>query len=139
MVMSGSSGEDFIANRRNVLYARCMSDIRRIDPGPRLSEASIYGDRMYLSGMIPEDTAQDITGQVKQALGEIDALLARGGSDKTKILSAVIWLADIADFTAMNAVWDFWVVPGQTPARATVQAKLNDPRMKVEIMVITAL
>ena len=116
-----------------------MSDIRRIDPGSMLSEASIYGDRMYLSGMIPEDTSQDITGQVKQALGEIDALLAKAGSDKTKILSAVIWLADIGDFAAMNAVWQAWVVPGQTPARATVQAKLNDPKMKVEIMVVAAL
>ena len=110
----------------------------RIDPGPRLSEASVHGDRMYLSGMIPEDTAQDITGQVKQALAEIDALLARGGSDKTKILSAVIWLADITDFAAMNAVWDAWVVPGQTPARATVQARLNDPKMQIEIMVVAA-
>ena len=88
--------------------------------------------------MIPEDTSQDITGQVKQALAEIDALLAKGGSDKTRILSAVIWLADIADFTAMNAVWDFWVVPGHTPARATVQAKMNDPKMKIEIMVVAA-
>src|SRR5207302_833399 len=86
--------------------------------------------RMYLSGMIPEDTSQDIAGQVKQALGEIDALLAKGGSNKTRILSAVIWLADIGDFAAMNAVWDAWVVSGQTPARATVQAKLNDPKMK---------
>jgi enamine deaminase RidA (YjgF/YER057c/UK114 family) len=116
-----------------------MNDIRRIDPGPRLSEASIHGGRMYLSGMIPEDTSLDITGQVKQALAEIDALLAKGGSDKSKILSAVIWLADIGDFAAMNAVWDAWVVPGQTPARATVQARLNDPRMKVEIMVVAAL
>ena len=116
-----------------------MSDVRRIDPGPRLSEASVYGDRMYLSGMIPEDTSLDIAVQVKQALAEIDALLARGGSDKTKILSAVIWLSDIADFTAMNAVWDAWVVPGQTPARATVQAALNDPKMKVEIMVVAAI
>ena len=116
-----------------------MSDVRRIDPGPRLSEASVCGDRMYLSGMIPEDTSLDITGQVKQALAEIDALLARGGSDKTKILSAVIWLSDIADFAAMNAVWDGWVVPGQTPARATVQARLNDPKMKVEIMVVAAI
>jgi len=98
----------------------------------------MHGDRMYLSGMIPEDTSQDITGQVKQALGEIDALLAKGGSDKSKILSAVIWLADIGDFAAMNAVWDPWVVPGQTPARATVQARLNDPKMKVEIMVVAA-
>ena len=116
-----------------------MNDVRRIDPGPRLSEASICGDRMYLSGMIPEDTSLDITGQMKQALAEIDALLARGGSDKTKILSAVIWLADIGDFAAMNAVWDAWVVPGRTPARATVQAKLNDPKMKVEIMVVAAI
>jgi enamine deaminase RidA (YjgF/YER057c/UK114 family) len=116
-----------------------MPDVRRIDPGPRLSEASVCGDRMYLSGMIPEDTSLDITGQVKQALAEIDALLAKGGSDKTRILSAVIWLSDIADFPAMNAVWDAWVVPGQTPARATVQSRLNDPNMKVEIMVVAAI
>jgi enamine deaminase RidA (YjgF/YER057c/UK114 family) len=113
--------------------------VRHIDPGPRLSEATILGDRMYLSGMIPEDVSADITGQVKQALAEIDALLKRGGSDKTRILSAVIWLSDIADFAAMNAVWDAWVVPGQTPARATVQARLSDPRMKVEIMVVAAI
>jgi enamine deaminase RidA (YjgF/YER057c/UK114 family) len=116
-----------------------MTDIRHIDPGPRLSEAVIAGDRMYLSGMIPEDTSLDITGQVKQALAEIDALLAKGGSDKSRILSAVIWLADIADFPAMNAVWDAWVVSGQTPARATVQARLSDPKMKVEIMVVAVI
>jgi enamine deaminase RidA (YjgF/YER057c/UK114 family) len=116
-----------------------MTDVRRIDPGPRLSEASVCGDRLYLSGMIPEDTSLDITGQVKQALAEIDALLKRGGSDKTRILSAVIWLSDIADFGAMNAVWDTWVVPGQTPARATVQARLNDPKMRIEIMVVAAI
>ena len=115
-----------------------MSDVRRIDPGPRLSEASVCGDRMYLSGMIPEDTSLDIAGQVKQALAEIDALLERADTDRTKILSAVIWLKDINDFAAMNAVWDAWVVSGQTPARATVQARLNDPDMKVEIMVVAA-
>lgn len=118
-----------------------MSDSKviHIDPGPRLSEATIHGDRMYLSGMIPEDTSLDITGQVKQALAEVDALLARGGSDRTKILSAVVWLSDIADFAAMNAVWDAWVSPGHAPARATVQARLNDPDMKVEIMVVAAI
>jgi len=116
-----------------------MSTVVRIDPGPRMSEASVFGDRMYLSGMIPEDTSLDIAGQVKQALAVIDALLKRGGSDKSKILSAVIWLADIANFAAMNAVWDAWVVPGQTPARATVQARLNDPKMKIEIMVVAAI
>src|SRR5258707_873237 len=115
-----------------------MNDIRRIDPGPRLSEASVWGGRIYLSGMIPEDTSLDITGQVKQALAEIDALLAKGGSDKSKILSAVIWLADIGDFAAMNAVWDAWVAPGNTPARATVEAKLANPALKVEIMVQAA-
>jgi enamine deaminase RidA (YjgF/YER057c/UK114 family) len=116
-----------------------MSTVVRIDPGPRMSEASVFGDRMYLSGMIPEDTSADITGQVKQALGEIDALLKKGGSDKSKILSAVIWLSNIADFAAMNAAWDAWVVPGQAPARATVEAKLNDPKMKIEIMVVAAI
>jgi enamine deaminase RidA (YjgF/YER057c/UK114 family) len=121
-----------------MFYGRDMSDLKRIDPGPRMSEASIYGDRMYLSGMIPEDTSQDITGQVTQALAEIDSLLAKGGSDKTKILSAMIWLSDIGDFAAMNKVWDAWVVPGQTPARATVQAQMNDPALKVEIMVVAA-
>ena len=115
-----------------------MSDIRRIDPGPRLSEASVFGNRVYLSGMVPEDTSLGITMQVQQALGEIDALLKRAGSDKTRILNAVIWLADIDDFAAMNAVWDSWVVPGQAPARATVQARLNDPNMKIEIMVVAA-
>jgi enamine deaminase RidA (YjgF/YER057c/UK114 family) len=116
-----------------------MNDIRRIDPGPRMSEASVHGDRIYCSGMIPEDTSHDITGQVKQALLEIDSLLAKGGSDKTKILTATIWLADIGDFAAMNAVWDGWVVPGRAPARATVQAALNDPKLKVEIMVVAAI
>ena len=116
-----------------------MNDIKHIDPGPRMSEATIHGGRIYCAGMIPEDTSLDITGQVKQALVEIDSLLAKGGSDKTKILSAVIWLSDIGDFAPMNKVWDAWVVPGQTPARATVQARLNDPAMKVEIMVVAAL
>ena len=98
----------------------------------------MFGDRMYLSGMIPEDTSQDISGQVKQALAEIDALLKRADTDKTRILSAVIWLKDISDFAAMNAVWDAWVVPGHTPARATVEAKLAGPQYKVEIMVVAA-
>ena len=116
-----------------------MSNIVRIDVGPRMSEAVTLGNRIYCSGMIPEDTSLDITGQVRQALAEIDALLAKGGSDKTKILTATIWLSDISDFAAMNKVWDAWVVPGQTPARATVEARLNDPNMKVEIMVVAAI
>jgi enamine deaminase RidA (YjgF/YER057c/UK114 family) len=113
--------------------------ITRIDPGPRLSEAVVHGDRIHLSGMIPEDTSLDIAGQVRQALGEIDSLLQRAGTDRSKILTAMIFLADIGDFAAMNAVWDAWVVPDQTPARATVQARLDDPKMKVEIVVVAAL
>lgn len=113
--------------------------IERFDPGPRLSEAVVHGDRILLSGMIPEDTSLDVAGQVRQALAEIDALLARAGTDKTRILTATIYLADIGDFAAMNAAWDAWVVPGQTPARATVQARLNDPEMKVEIVVVAAI
>jgi enamine deaminase RidA (YjgF/YER057c/UK114 family) len=116
-----------------------MTSVTRIDCGPRMSEAVVAGGRIYCSGMIPEDTSLDITGQVKQTLAEIDSLLAKGGSDRTKILSAVIWLADIGDFAAMNAVWDAWVSPGNTPARATVEAKLSDPKMKVEIMVVAAI
>jgi enamine deaminase RidA (YjgF/YER057c/UK114 family) len=115
-----------------------MTDIRRIDPGPRLSEATVLGDRIHCSGMIPEDLTQDIAGQTRQALAEIDSLLARAGSDKSRLLSAVIWLADIGEFAAMNAVWDAWVVPGQAPARATVQARLSAPAMKIEIMVVAA-
>ena len=116
-----------------------MSNSTRIDCGPRMSEAVTLGNRIYCSGMIPEDTSADITGQVEQALAEIDALLAKGGSDKSKMLTATIWLSDIADFGAMNKVWDAWVVPGHTPARATVEARLNDPNMKVEIMVVAAI
>ncbi len=115
-----------------------MSDIRRIDPGPRLSEATLHEGRIYCSGMIPEDLSQDIAGQTRQALAEIDALLAKAGSDRSRILSAVIWLSDIGDFAAMNVVWDGWVTPGQAPARATVQARLSDPAMKIEIMVVAA-
>lgn len=116
-----------------------MSTITRIDGGPRMSEAVTLGNRIYCSGMIPEDTSADVTGQVRQALAEIDALLAKGGSDKSKILTATIWLSDIADFATLNRVWDAWVVPGHTPARATVEARLNDPAMKVEIMVVAAI
>jgi enamine deaminase RidA (YjgF/YER057c/UK114 family) len=135
---SPSAGE-LIANRGIVLYGGRMSDIRRIDPGPRLSEATLHDGRIHCSGMIPEDLSQDIAGQTRQALAEIDSLLAKGGSDKSRILSAVVWLSDVGDFVAMNAVWDAWVATGQAPARATVQAKLSDPRMKIEIMVVAAL
>jgi enamine deaminase RidA (YjgF/YER057c/UK114 family) len=113
--------------------------VRHIDAGTRLSEATIYDDRVYLSGMVPEDTSQDITGQTRQVLGGIDSLLKKAGSHRTRMLSALIFLADMNDFAAMNAVWDEWIVANASPARAAVQANLSDPRMKVEIMVVAAL
>lgn len=116
-----------------------MSSIQRFDAGPRMAEMTVHNGVAYLAGQIAEDATQDITGQTRQVLGAIDALLARAGSDKTKVLRAQIFLADLADFPAMNAVWEGWVVPGQTPARATVQAALAKPEWKVEIVVTAAV
>ncbi|MCX8115474.1 MAG: RidA family protein, partial [Burkholderiaceae bacterium] len=113
--------------------------IRRLHVGPRMSEVVIHGGVVYLAGQIAEDASQDIGGQTRQVLAAIDALLAEAGTDKTRLLTAQIFLADMADFAAMNAVWDVWVPTGQTPARATVQAKLAKPEWKVEIVVSAAL
>jgi len=114
--------------------------IRRLHVGPRMSEVVIHGGGVvYLAGQIAEDASQDVGGQTRQVLAAIDALLAEAGTDKTRLLTAQIFLADMADFAAMNAVWDVWVPTGQTPARATVQAKLAKPEWKVEIVVSAAL
>ena len=116
-----------------------MSSIQRFDVGPRMCEMSVHNGVAYLAGQIAEDASKDIGGQTRQVLGAIDALLARAGSDKSKILRAQIFLADLADFPGMNAVWEAWVVPGHTPARATVQAALAKPEWKVEIVVTAAV
>ncbi len=113
--------------------------IRRLHVGSRMSEAVIHDGVVYLAGQIAEDASQDIGGQTRQVPAAIDALLAEAGTDKTRLLSAQIFLADMADFAGMNAVWDVWVPTGQTPARATVQAKLAKPEWKVEIVVTAAL
>lgn len=113
--------------------------ITRYDAGPRMAEMTVHNGVAYLAGQIAEDGTQDITGQTRQVLAAIDALLARAGSDKTKVLRAQIFLADLADFAAMNAVWEGWVVPGQTPARATVQAALAKPEWKIEIVITAAV
>jgi enamine deaminase RidA (YjgF/YER057c/UK114 family) len=114
--------------------------IRRIDEGPRLSEATIYDDLVHLSGMVPEDISQDIADQTKQVLAQIDFLLKKGGSHPTKILSALIFLTDMEDFAGMNGVWDEWVAEvAAPPTRTVVQAKLSDPKAKIEIMVVAAL
>ena len=113
--------------------------IQRIDPGPRMSEASIHNGVVYLAGQVPEDASLDIEGQTREVLAAIDALLAQAGSDKTRILRAQIFLADIADCAGMNRAWDAWVVPDNAPARATVEAKLAKPQWKVEIVVTAAV
>lgn len=112
--------------------------ITRIEPGKRMSQAVRHGNLVFLAGQVAPDTAQDVPGQTRQVLAEIDRLLALVGSDKTRILSATIYLADIATFAAMNSVWDAWVPAGHLPARATVEAKLATPAYKVEIQVIAA-
>lgn len=113
--------------------------IERFDVGARMSEMAVHNGVVYLAGQVPADASLDITGQTADVLAQIDALLARAGSDKTKILRAQIYIADLADFPGMNAAWDAWVVPGHTPPRATVEAKLAKPEWKVEIVITAAV
>ena len=112
--------------------------IRRIKTGPRMSQAVVHGNTVYLAGQVADDPSADVAGQTRQILAKIDALLAEAGSDKTRILSANIWLADISTFGEMNQVWDAWVPQGHAPARATVESKLAAPQYRVEIGVIAA-
>ena len=111
--------------------------ITRIQPGARMSEAVIHGDTIYLAGQVGEP-GDDVVAQTKTALDEIEALLAEAGSDKSKILMAQIWLADIGDFEAMNSVWDAWVDTANPPARATGESRLAAPEYLVEIIVTAA-
>lgn len=112
--------------------------VTRHHTGKRMSQMVVnrITGTAYLAGQVANDPLADVTGQTTQVLAQIDSLLAEAGSDKTKILSATIYLADMNDFATMNAVWDKWVVAGETPARATVQAKLAAPDYKVEIQVV---
>ena len=116
-----------------------MNDIQRFDVGARLSDMAVHNGVAYLAGQVPADATQDAQGQTAQVLAAIDALLARAGTDKSRILMAQIFLADLADFPAMNAAWDAWVAPGNTPPRATVEARLAKPEWKVEIVVKAAV
>ena len=114
-----------------------MSDITRIDSGTRMSQAVIHNGTVYLAGQVG-NPGDSVTDQTKSILSKIEALLSQVGSDKTKILQAVIWLADMSDFAEMNAVWDAWVEPGHAPARACGEAKLATPEYTVEIIVVAA-
>ena len=113
-------------------------EIQRHHVGKRLSEIAVHNGTVYLAGQIAENTDQDIVGQTREVLGYVDRLLGEAGSDKSRILSCQIYIASMAHFAGMNEVWDGWVVPGATPPRATVEAKLANPACLVEIVVVAA-
>ena len=114
--------------------------IKRIQVGERMSQAVIHGNTVYTAGQValgaPGENAAD---QTRDILSRIDTLLAEVGTDKSKLISATIWLSDMSNFNEMNEVWDAWVAPGETPARACVESKLAAPQFTVEIGVIAAL
>lgn len=113
--------------------------IQRFETGPRMSQVVVHGNTVYLAGVVAQKAAGDsVTKQTEEILSIIDGHLAKAGTDKSKLLSATIYLTDIKTFGEMNAVWDGWVSPGNTPARATVEAGLAAPQYTVEIMVIAA-
>jgi enamine deaminase RidA (YjgF/YER057c/UK114 family) len=112
--------------------------IERINPGKRFCAAVVHGSTVYLAGQVASDPAADLKAQARDVLAQIDRLLGELGSSKSRLLSATIYLADMADFGAMNEVWDAWVPQGAMPARATVQATLARPEYKIEIQAIAA-
>jgi enamine deaminase RidA (YjgF/YER057c/UK114 family) len=116
-----------------------MSDIKRINVGKRMSDVAVHNGVVYLAGQVADDTSQDVKGQTAQVLATIDRLLADAGSDKTRMLQVQIFLSDIANFPAMNEVWDAWVPQGHTPPRATIESRLATPAYLVEIKVIAAV
>jgi enamine deaminase RidA (YjgF/YER057c/UK114 family) len=113
--------------------------VQRFDVGARLSEMAVHNGVCYLAGQVAADGSQDISGQTNQVLAAIDALLARAGTDKSKLLMVQIFIKDLADFPAMNAVWEAWLPPGSAPPRATVKADLAKPEWRVEMVVTAAL
>ena len=113
--------------------------LRRFHVGDRLSEMTVFNNTVYLAGQVASDASQDIRGQTLQVLGMVDKLLAEAGTDNAHILMCQIFLADLADFSAMNEVWDDWVAPGDAPPRATVQAALARPEWKIEVVVTAAI
>jgi len=113
--------------------------LQRFDVGARLSEMAIHNGVVYLAGQIPEDPKLGIEGQTQQVLDAIDKLLARAGTDKSKLLMVQIFLVDLKDFEGMNKVWDAWVAPGHAPPRATVQAHLASPKWRLEVVATAAV
>jgi enamine deaminase RidA (YjgF/YER057c/UK114 family) len=113
--------------------------IQRFEVGPRMSQCVVHGDTVYTAGQVAQGArGASVAEQTRDILATIDKLLAQAGTDKSKLLAANIWLADIATFDEMNQVWDAWVAPGNPPARACVQSTLASPQYTVEIMVTAA-
>ena len=113
--------------------------IERHEVGPRMSQIVVHGDTVYLAGIVAQKNGgKSVREQTREILETIDGHLARAGTDKSKLLQATIWLADVTTFSEMNEIWDAWVSPGNTPARACVEAKLANPQYTVEIRVIAA-
>ena len=112
--------------------------VKRLRVGPRMSQIVVHGDTVFLAGLTADELAPSVTEQTKQVLAKIDAYLAEAGTDKTRLLSANIWLTDMGRFAEMNSVWDAWVDPGNPPARACVESRLADAAFTVEIMVTAA-
>ena len=115
-----------------------MTEIRRLGIGPRMSEVVIHGGVAYLAGQVGEP-GTSVAEQTHACLAHVDRILAEAGTDRTRMLRVQIWLADMADFDAMNAVWDAWVPAGHAPARATGEARLAAPGYRVEVIVTAAL
>jgi enamine deaminase RidA (YjgF/YER057c/UK114 family) len=113
--------------------------IERHEVGSRMSKVVVHGNTVYLAGIVADNPkGKSVKEQTQDILRQIDGFLTKAGTDKSKLLSANIWITDMANFAEMNAIWDAWVAPGNTPARATVEARLAAPDYKVEIMVVAA-
>lgn len=113
--------------------------ITRMKAGPRMSQAVVHGNTVYLSGQVPSNRSSDTVGQTREVLEKIDELLAEAGTDKTQVLTATVYLADISTFNEMNAVWEAWIAPGCAPTRATIGAPLASSAHRVEIVVSAAI
>lgn len=117
-----------------------MTEIVRIETDVRRSRAVIYNGVVYIGGQTADDRSQDITGQMEQVLAKVDDFLARAGTDKSRLLTAQIWINDIDnDFERMNAVWNAWTAPGAAPTRATAQCRMAAPDVLVEVVVTAAV
>lgn len=116
-----------------------MNPIERVNVGARLSDIAVYNGVAYLAGQVPEDDSLDITGQTEQVLAIIDGLLQKAGTNKSRILMAQIFVANMAEFPGMNKAWDAWVAEGNAPPRATIESRLANPNFKVEIVVTAAV